>query len=95
MPVIATKGDTLNLQECPGSYADPVERLTAMILRRRRDPSTRLVSSISDDKDNDDFAVLFDLSTVNFLSPYILSIRQKHFYCPFRWKCVSNIISVQ
>ena len=89
MPVIATKGDILNqLQECPSSHADPVEWLTAMILRRRRDPSTRLVSSISDDKD-DDFAESFDpmsfyskfsksVYTVNtsktFLSPISLEI---------------------
>ena len=85
----------LNLQECPSSYADPVEWLTAMILRRRRDPSTRLVSSISDDKDNDDFAELLDPMSFYkkfFLSPYILSLRQKHFYHPFHWKYVSNII---
>ena len=72
MPVIATKGDILNLQECPGSHADPVEWLTAMILRRRRDPSTRLVSSISDDKDNDDFAELFD--PMSFYSKFSKSV---------------------
>ena len=86
MPVIATKGDILNqLQECPSSHADPVEWLAAMILRRRRDPSTRLVSSISDDKDNDDFAESFDpvssyskfsksLYTVNTSKTFLSSI---------------------
>ena len=79
MPVIATKGDILNqLQECPSSHADPVEWLTAMILRRRRDPSTRLVSSISDDKDNDDFAESFDP-----VSSYSKFSKSVYIYCQY------------
>ena len=59
---------TLNLQEGPNSHADPVEWLTAMILRGRCGPS---VSSISNDKDDDDFAELFD--PMSFYSKFSLS----------------------
>ena len=62
----------LYLQECPSSHADPVEWLTAMILRRRHGPLTRLVSSISDDKDDDDFAELFN--PMSFYSKFSKSV---------------------